>query len=81
MQKTQEMQVWSLGQEDPLEEGMATHSSIIAWRISWTEEPGTLQSIVSTQLDTTEQLSMHTHMHTRMHTHMHAGHWYWGNRL
>ena len=37
----------SLGQEDPLEEGMATHSSILAWRIPWTEEPGRLQSIGS----------------------------------
>ena len=37
---TQEMWVWSLGWEDPLEEEMATHSSIIAWRIPWTEEPG-----------------------------------------
>ena len=36
-----------LGQEDPLEEGMATHSSILAWRIPWTEEPGGLQSIGS----------------------------------
>ena len=36
----QETQVWSLGWEDPLEEGMATHSSIIAWKILWTEEPG-----------------------------------------
>ena len=36
----QEMQVQSLGQEDPLEKGMATHSSILAWRMSWTEEPG-----------------------------------------
>ena len=35
-------QVQSLGQEDPLEEGMATHSSILAWRILWTEEPGRL---------------------------------------
>ena len=35
----------SLGQEDPLEEGMAVHSSILAWRIPWTEEPGKLQSI------------------------------------
>ena len=34
------MQVQSLGQEDPLEKGMATHSSILAWRIPWTEEPG-----------------------------------------
>ena len=40
----QEMQVPSLGGEDPLEEGMATHSSIVAWRILWTEEPGRLQS-------------------------------------
>ena len=40
------MQVLSLGQEDPLEEEMATHSSILAWKISWTEEPGGLQSIV-----------------------------------
>ena len=42
-----ETQVRSLGQEDPLEEGMATHSSILAWRIPWTEEPGRLQSIGS----------------------------------
>ena len=45
MQEIQEMQVQSLGQEDPLEKGMATHSSILAWRIPWTEEPGGLQSI------------------------------------
>ena len=38
----EEMWVQSLGQEDPLEEGMATHSSVLAWRISWTEEPGGL---------------------------------------
>ena len=37
--------VQSLGQEDPLEEGMATHSSILAWRIPWTVEPGGLQSL------------------------------------
>ena len=42
MQETQENQVRSLGQEDPLEEGMATHSSIFAWRITGTEEPGGL---------------------------------------
>ena len=47
MQKPQEMQVQSLGQEDPLEEGMATHSSILARRIPWTEEPGRLQSMGS----------------------------------
>ena len=41
----QETQVLSLGWEDPLEEGITTHSSILAWRIPWTEEPGGLQSI------------------------------------
>ena len=40
----QETSVRFLGQEDPLEEGMATHSNILAWRIPWTEEPGRLQS-------------------------------------
>ena len=40
----QETQVQSLGREDPLEKEMATHSSILAWRIPWTEEPGRLQS-------------------------------------
>ena len=44
---TQETWVRSLGWEDPPEEGMATHSSILAWRIPWTEEPGGLQSIGS----------------------------------
>ena len=43
----QEAQVQSLGREDPLEKEMATHSSIFAWRIPWTEEPGRLQSIGS----------------------------------
>ena len=42
MQDTEDMQAQSLGQEDPLEEGMATHSNILAWRIPWTEEPGGL---------------------------------------
>ena len=42
-----QMKVCPLGQEDPLEEEMATHSCIIAWRIPWTEEPGGLQSIGS----------------------------------
>ena len=40
MQKTPEIWVRSLGQEDPLEKGMATHSSVPPWRIPWTEEPG-----------------------------------------
>ena len=47
VQETQEMWVQSLGREDPLEEGVATHSSILTWRILWTEEPGRLQSIES----------------------------------
>ena len=42
MQETQETQVWSLGQEDPLEKEMATHSSSRTWKIPWTEEPGWL---------------------------------------
>ena len=45
MQETEKMQVRALGQEDPLEEGMATHSTTLAWRILWTEVPGGLQSI------------------------------------
>ena len=45
MQKMQETLVPSLGQEDPLEEEMATHSSVLAWKIPWTEEPGGLQSM------------------------------------
>ena len=45
MQEPQETKVQSLGWEDPLEEKMATHSSILAWRIPWTEEPGALQSM------------------------------------
>ena len=43
----QETQLSSLGQDDPLEKGMATHSSILAWRIPWTEEPGALLSMGS----------------------------------
>ena len=43
----QETQVQSLGWEDPLEKGMTAHSSILAWRIPWTEEPGMLQSVGS----------------------------------
>ena len=51
------MWVQSLGQEDPLEEGSATYSSIVAWRIPWTEEPGGLWSIDSEkELDTTKAI-------------------------
>ena len=48
------MQVWPLSQEDPLEEGMADLSSILAWRIPWSEIPDGLQSIGITKMDTTE---------------------------
>ena len=47
MQETEDMWVQSLGQEDPLENEMATHSSIFTWKILWTEEPGGLQSMGS----------------------------------
>ena len=43
------MQVQSLGREEPLEKGMATHSSMLAWRIPWTEEPGGLQQYIGLQ--------------------------------
>ena len=54
-----ETQIWSLGGEDPLEKEMPTHSSILAWRIPWTEEPGGLQSTGYKESDTTEQLTAH----------------------
>ena len=51
-----ETQVRSLGQEDPLEKEMATHSSTLAWRIPWREEPGRLQSMGHKESDMTERL-------------------------
>ena len=54
MQEMQKTQVQSLGPEDPLEEGMATRSSALAWRIPGTEEPGGLQSRGRTEPDTAE---------------------------
>ena len=56
-----ETRVQSLGQEDLLEKEMALHSSILAWKIPWTEEPGSLQSMGSLELDTTERLHFHFH--------------------
>ena len=47
MQETRELHIWSLGQEDTLEQGMATQTRNLAWRIPWTEEPGGLQSMGS----------------------------------
>ena len=53
--------VQSVDQEDPLEEGMAAHFSILAWRIPWIEEPGGLQSTGLQEWDTTERLNHHRH--------------------
>ena len=61
-----ETQVQSLGREDPLEKGMVIHSSILAWRIPWTEEPG-YSPWGHKESDTTERLT-HTHTHTHTHT-------------
>ena len=61
------MRVRSLGQEDPLGAGMATHSSILAWEIPWTEEPGELQSIGTQRVRHNLALT-HTHTHTHTHT-------------
>ena len=49
----QKMQVWPLGQKNPLEEEMAAHFNILAWEIPWTEEPGGLQSMESQESDIT----------------------------
>ena len=54
---TLETQVQSVGQKNPLEEELATHSRILAWEIPWTEEPGGLQSMGHTESDTTEWLN------------------------
>ena len=62
-----ETQVQSLGQKDPLEKEMATHSSIFAWRIPQTEEPGELQSMGSQR--GVHDWTSHTHTHVHIHTH------------
>ena len=61
MQETEEIQVQTLGWEDPLEEGMAIHSSIPVWRILWTEEPGRLQSTGSQRVRHNWSDLAHTH--------------------
>ena len=65
----QEPWVRSLGWEDLLEEKMATHSSILAWKIPWTEKPGGLQSTGCKESGTTEHTYTHTRVHARTHTH------------
>ena len=60
------MRVRSLGQEDPLEEGKATHSSILLWKTPWTEEPSRLQLMGLQELDMTEHKCTHTHTHVHV---------------
>ena len=66
MKETQKTWVLSLGQEDILEKGMVTHSSILGWKIPWTEEPWqtTVQGVTK-ELDMTEQLSVHANTQTQ----------------
>ena len=66
MQKTQETQVRCPGGEDPLEEEMATHSSILAWRIPWREKPGRLQSTGSQRVRHDWSYLAHMHIHTHI---------------
>ena len=61
-----ETQVWSLGWEDPLEKGMATHSSILAWRTPWTEEPGGLQFMGSHRVIHNWMTNTHNHWDSHM---------------
>ena len=60
------LEIWVqlLGGEDPLEKEMATHSGILAWRIPWTEEPGSHGAHGSAESDTTERLSLSVHSFT-----------------
>ena len=65
MQETQETWALSLGQEDPLEKEMATHSNTLAWRIPWTEEPGGLWSMRSRAVEHS-RAPEHTHSRLKM---------------
>ena len=67
--------VRSLGWEGPLEKGMATHSSILAWRIPWAEEPGRLQSMSLKESDTTERLSTAQHIEKQQNTSSISSRW------
>ena len=64
MEELQDTWVWVqlLGQEDPLEEGMATHSSFLAWRVPWTEEPGGLRSMGLQRVGWTRLKRLGTHV-------------------
>ena len=73
MQETQETRVQSLGQEDPLKEELATHSSILVWKIPWTKEPGQVTAHGGNkESDTTERARTRARTHTRACTHTHA---------
>ena len=82
MSEPQELRVLSLGQEDPLEEEMTIHSSILAWRIPWTRKPGGLQSMGSQESDMTKQLSTYTDVSikdlTTIFITIELGLWIWG---
>ena len=67
MQETKETWIQSLGQEDPLEQGMAINSSILAWRIPWTEEPDGLHPMGHKESDTTEETAHLVHTCTHAH--------------
>ena len=71
--------VQNLGWEDPLEKGMTTHSSILAWRIPWTEKPARLQYVGLKELDTTEQptLSLSQTQYFRTQLALHWVQYYW----
>ena len=73
MQEAQELWVQSLDCEDPLKEGMATHSSILAWRIPWTKEPGRLQSRVLKRGTQLKQISTHAHILISIYIYMQKG--------
>ena len=70
----QETKVQSLGQEGPLEEGMAAHSSILTWEIPWIKEPGGLQSMGSQRVSTAEATEHTAHSHRIVMT-VHWHHW------
>ena len=68
----QETQVQALGQEDPLAKGMATHSKILAWRISWTEEPGGLQSMGLQRDGHNGTTNTFTHFYYKLNKYLHS---------
>ena len=68
MQETEETRVQSLGEGEPLEEGTAAHSRILAWRSPWTEEPGGLQPLMSQSQTGLKRQHTHRNTHTETHT-------------